>query len=472
MKIKVPQIEIDKDSPFKHDLLDRAESADILTELIKSIAEPSVICIDAEWGNGKTTFLRMWRQHLENKGFSTLYFNAWENDFSNDALVSLIGEIEIGIEEVKFRKGNKSKVKKHFDKAKKIGASLVKNVIPTAARIATGGLLNFDNITEDALSSLSGKLAEEQINKYELSKKSIQNFKNELTVFAKELSTQSENEIVPIVFFIDELDRCRPIFALEVLEKAKHFFNVTNIIFVLAVDRLQIGHSIKSVYGQGMDVNGYLKRFIDFDYVLPRPKKGKFAKSLFHRFGLDGFFNDRRSSYEMAHEHGQISELFSELFSIFNLSLREQEHCFSQLSLAIRTTQENYKLYPFLLIPLIVLKIKEPTIYKNFIERRTTPDDVLNCIRNKPGGEVFVKDRYGMAIEAYFVAACSRSNHTNEFMKPYEELIKHPETSEEMCKRAKYILELLQSIEMRFSYQMLDYAVGKIEIASRFTSDL
>lgn len=419
MLLKAPLIEIDKENPFKNDLLAREESAKTLTELIKSISEPFVICIDAPWGQGKTTFLKMWRQHLSNNNIQSLYFNAWESDFSDDALVSLIGEIEAGIKEIKLPESNKTKARKHIEKAKKFGTSLVKQALPIAAKLATAGALDLNKLTENALSSLSESIVREQIQKYESAKNTVESFKKELQAFVQELASGNEEEKSPLVFIIDELDRCRPTYAIEVLEKAKHFFNVQNIVFVLAIDKEQIGHSIKSVYGSGMDVQGYLRRFIDIDYSLTPPKKGVFAKALLNRFGINEYFNKKTGS-ETRYEGEQISGVFRDLFSILGLSLREQEHCLSQLSIAIRTTPEGYKLYSLLLGTLIVLKIKNSDLYKKFITKRTDYRAILKYIDSSEGGKDFIDSNDGAALEAFLVLCTEGWHNAEKVIKPYD----------------------------------------------------
>lgn len=82
MKLKASPLFIDPSHPFGSDLLGRSESAEILTEFVRSYDGSLVLSIDAPWGAGKTTFLKMWKQHLSINGFHTLYFNAWENDFT------------------------------------------------------------------------------------------------------------------------------------------------------------------------------------------------------------------------------------------------------------------------------------------------------------------------------------------------------------------------------------------------------
>ncbi len=118
MKIKPSKLNIPKDDPFAEDILERKESAEILTQFISTIKEPYVLAIDSAWGTGKTTFIQMWSQLLKNNGYPCIYINAWENDFSDDPLVSLIGEIDAGIKDIKPEKSLKTKAKKSFAKVK------------------------------------------------------------------------------------------------------------------------------------------------------------------------------------------------------------------------------------------------------------------------------------------------------------------------------------------------------------------
>ena len=89
MRFKPKPIQVPAEEPFKEDLLSRKQSAEVLTDLVSSLAEPFVLAIDSPCSTGKTTFLKMWVQHLRNQGFHCLYFNAWESDFTESPLVSL-----------------------------------------------------------------------------------------------------------------------------------------------------------------------------------------------------------------------------------------------------------------------------------------------------------------------------------------------------------------------------------------------
>jgi hypothetical protein len=95
------------------------------------------------------------------------------------------------------------------------------------------------------------------------------------------ISSDSEGKLEkPMFVFIDELDRCRPTYAIELLETVKHLFDIPGLIFVIATDTEQLQHSIKAVYGEGFDSNKYLYRFFDRTFTLKQPDLEKFIKSL------------------------------------------------------------------------------------------------------------------------------------------------------------------------------------------------
>jgi tRNA A37 threonylcarbamoyladenosine biosynthesis protein TsaE len=75
-------------------LLDREQQISVLTSVIKAIDGPCVLGIDGPWRSGKTTFLRMWAQHLRNESFPVVSFNAWETDFSGD---TFLGSVDISL---------------------------------------------------------------------------------------------------------------------------------------------------------------------------------------------------------------------------------------------------------------------------------------------------------------------------------------------------------------------------------------
>lgn len=464
MIIKSRDIEIIEDDPFRNDALSRKESGEVLTEFVLSANDSVVVCIDAPWGQGKTTFLRMWEQHLKNNNIPTIYFNAWESDFSDDALVCLIGEISASITELS-KTGNESKAREYLGKTKDIGIALLKRSVPVAAKIATAGVLDLDKISEQALAGLAESIAKEQLEKYENSKKSIKSFREAISNLASSITDPDNPK--PLVFIIDELDRCRPNYAIEILEKAKHFFNVDNIVFVLGADKKQLGSSIKAVYGEGLNVNGYLRRFMDFDYVLPPPGKGIFVKSLFKKYSFNEYFS-KKNTRDVQYEGEQSLKMFSELFEIYSLTLREQEHCCSLLSLSIRTTPENYKLFPLFLCFLIVLKVKSPDVYNELIAGEVNVFEFLERLKKVPSVYDLLLTNYGLALEAYIVTCKSQCHNYDEVSNKYQEIIASCSTSEEEKGRAQRILKIIEDFDWNGGIGSLGYLLRKIEIASRF----
>ena len=99
IRIQPKEIEVPADDPFKNDLLARKEPVEVLTSIIGSIEGPCVLAVDSGWGTGKTTFLKMWLQHLRNQGFLVVDFNAWETDFTESPFIALSAEITQTLEE-------------------------------------------------------------------------------------------------------------------------------------------------------------------------------------------------------------------------------------------------------------------------------------------------------------------------------------------------------------------------------------
>ena len=369
---KCQPIEIDADNPFKNDVLGREENITVLTQFITSFEQSIVLCIDGGWGQGKTTFIKMWQQYLKNQHIPTIYFNAWESDYTDDALIALIGEISLSIEKLKVQ--DKTKAEKIIAPIYKYAAKFTKAVAPSAANLSikaiSGGLTNADELSK-TLSTLGESLVKEQIKKYEESRRTLSKFKEELSKLAQCYTGGDKQK--PLVIFIDELDRCRPDFAIEVLEKAKHLFNVDNIIFVLATDKTQLGHSIRAVYGQGLDVNGYLRRFIDFDYLLPLSNH-TYIEYLINKYSLKKYLLKKETHYI------DPKSFLENMVDKYNLTLREQEVFCNIFNIIVRTKNDAWfdHWVIFICIFLIILKLKFPDIYKNLENKNNSYSDFLD----------------------------------------------------------------------------------------------
>lgn len=234
----------------------------------------------------------MWRQYLLNSNFNCIYFNAWETDFSDDPLVSIVGELSNSLAELKVKdKGVDQKIVK----IKESAIQIAKKSLPLIVSLATSGVINLNADTEKQISAFTAAIAKEQIENYDKQKAGIERFRTDLLDFVSEIKEKNEQH-APLIIFIDELDRCRPTYSVELLECAKHIFNVPGIVFVLSIDKPQLLASINALYGNNFDSKGYLKRFIDFDFLLPEVRNDSFCKHLFNKFGIEDYFYTKRKT--------------------------------------------------------------------------------------------------------------------------------------------------------------------------------
>ena len=136
------EMEISADNPFLNDRLGRKQIAENLTLLVQSTNQPFVISVQAPWGWGKTTFIKMWKAQLESLGHVCFYFNAWENDFVEDPLIAFVGEINKTI----IDKSPKGQISIQIKKLQTVGGRIIRRALPLTIQIATQGLLGQESV--------------------------------------------------------------------------------------------------------------------------------------------------------------------------------------------------------------------------------------------------------------------------------------------------------------------------------------
>ena len=139
----------------------------------------------------------------------------------------------------------------------------------------------------------------------------------------------SESE-KPIVIIVDELDRCRPSYAVEFLEVIKHFFDIVGLVFVLGVDKRQLASSVKSLFGHELDFDEYYRKFAHRNVTLPvksQEATAHFCKQLVNEyFAQDAFRKKERFPY-MTHDQYRAEEIV-ELCIAFSLNARQIHELF------------------------------------------------------------------------------------------------------------------------------------------------
>lgn len=350
MKLKHNDPEINTDNPFANCKLGREKYAGILTSIVETYADGFVLALDGKWGTGKSTFVKMWDASLRKAEFQTIYFNAWEHDFENEPLVALIGEMRKLVD--------KEENNTDFNVLLKKGAVLSKRILPSVVKAFAKRHLG-DEATEilgESVGAISD-IFEEEVYEYVKKKDGLEEFKEELVQYIEKY-----NNSKPVVFIIDELDRCRPDYAVEILEKVKHFFTVEGIVFVLSIDKIQLGHSIQGYYGSNkIDTNEYLRRFIDLEYQLPEPDIKTFCNYMFDYYDFQIFFNmSNRSNSDVRYDFMDFAPV---LFTKQNYTLRQIEKIFSRTRIILKSFNSNSHIYPELLLLLIHIRDFENKLY-------------------------------------------------------------------------------------------------------------
>lgn len=372
MEFKVRPLEIQDDDPFKNDKLNRKSEIENLSSLVKNMDPPMVLAINSPWGTGKTTFIKMWKSYLEKDNIVSLYFNAWETDFAEDPLVAFLGEMNSSLGGLLNKQGKRNEA---WEKTIKIGAHIAKKGIPALIKVLTSGLIDAEKIIEGEAAKLAEGLSKDAISAYEDTKNSISEFKINLCKAVEDVCKENKKE--SLVIFVDELDRCRPTYTIELLERIKHLFDIENIIFVLSLDKEQLSYSVKSIYGNDFEAIGYLRRFIDIEYSLKTPDIKSYIIFLFNIFGFESFFEERKIYSDLKYERKHLLDTFNLLANAYKLTLREVEQLLSRINLVIRSTERDPYIYPNLLAFLITTREKNRAIYDRYLINENRPKEMI-----------------------------------------------------------------------------------------------
>ena len=393
MKSKLENIRIDPDNPFANCKLERAKFALPLREIVKSYSDGCVLAINGKWGTGKTTFVKMWQEYLEKYDIQTLYYNAWKNDFVSDPLVSLLGELS------KFNEVNGAKEK--MECVVSVAGRIIMDMAPAIARGVVKKVSGIDadeigDIISDGVASGSVMLKHE-IEKYKEQKSTLEHFRTKLEELVEIICNGN-----PLVFIIDELDRCNPAFAVKVLERIKHLFDITNIVFVLSIDKEQLCHSICGYYGsESIDAQEYLRRFIDIEFSLPQPNAENFCNYLYDYYEFDDFFNnqERLDYFRNRDEATSLKKMARELMAYLNLPLRTVDRIFSNTRLALRMFSYSNYVHEKMLFILVYLRICKFSVYYKMRHHDYMLQEFANEIEN-----LFPKDmlRYDYETHSFY----------------------------------------------------------------------
>jgi hypothetical protein len=366
-----------KDSTPQKDIFQRATFGAGIANLLRESSDPLTIVLDSAWGTGKTIFIKMLAGHLRNEGFPVIYFDAFENDHVDNGFLAIAGEVIRLSNELR-----KSKTPQHKQFVKKVtraGGILLRMGAKVGVKAATLGAIDaadfegLKSVAEDIAKEASTKADEyvESLLKLQAhDRETLRGVRESLSELAGCLASKSNsagsNER-PLVFIIDELDRCRPTFALELLEKIKHVFSIPNVHFILSTNLSQLENTVQVSYGAGIDARMYLQKF--YNVILNFPEAGRYP----HERVIPRYINHLKQVLSIDSDDLTLLEAVAEAKQ---LSLRVIERIVTCIALARIFTPKNYLWLSPIIAGLAIIKIVDPVLFRNAVLGNITLDQI------------------------------------------------------------------------------------------------
>ncbi|MBH9579323.1 KAP family P-loop NTPase fold protein [Inhella proteolytica] len=387
------------------DLFQRQDFADFLTGYLVAKScppdekghRPFSLALNAGWGRGKTFFVSRWAEHLsiQSPRHPVMHFNAWASDVAADPLVAFMAAFKVALDREVDKLESTAEAKFAIQAGVEKVVSGVRRAYLPAAKVALKGVVKkLSGVALDEVSEAlttgdvnvdAGRIEELKAEGRDAAEKGLDEF------FKKALAEQSDlpqvisslriaiestlarlaqegNLKLPMFVFVDELDRCRPPFAIALLEGIKHLFGVRGVCYVISTNLDQLAKATGAVYGSGFDGGGYLKRFFDVQCELPTPSSLRFAQFLFSTspviaaasanlgHGLpEGGFTD--CDWGSA-EHSALCWVADE----FGLDLRSQEQVFGAIEASVSTLRDG-RIHLIWLATLCAIRHKHPAVF-------------------------------------------------------------------------------------------------------------
>lgn len=323
-----------------HDEFNRKPIAENIIRLLTSDIDLSPMVIDGSWGTGKTEFCQklirlMQQQHPD---YQPIYIDAFRSDHSGEPLLALLAEIikSCTPEDTDGQQSERKRLTREISKLVKFGIKTGANALSHYfLKQSVDDLAEeFQQITSDeqeaknvaeTVTDVAAKITDYTIDATveALLKEQIEAEKNLETLKAC-LTELAEDK--PIILFIDELDRCRPDYAVDMLEVIKHVFDIENVKVVLVTNTKQLRAAINHRYGVEVDAQKYLDKFLKYSFALPekvvaQTEQDRVWVSIHH---FEQLIKGRDIGGVLFSGY-RVMECINEMIKRNNLSLRETE---------------------------------------------------------------------------------------------------------------------------------------------------
>ncbi|MXW56388.1 MAG: hypothetical protein F4Z59_06895 [Gemmatimonadales bacterium] len=363
----------------KSDIFQAKAPGERLANIVGDLAGHAVIVLDGPWGSGKSVFARQWAGLLRQRGHAVVYFDAFEHDHLDDAFFPLFGHL------LKASDSSGPRLKDSKASLVRTATPLVRAmpriVADAALRTGTGGLLSLADLQQHVRDARSAEtddieaFVEESLEQAATQVECVDGFRDALAA-AVANTGDGEQGKAPLVFVIDELDRCRPSYALNVLERVKHLFTVDGICFVLVTHLEGLAAMVKRAYGLEK-ADQYLDKFFqlrfDIRRILSRGPETSHTRYLRHLAELMG----------LSWNHGQNPTMtINSLVQVHDLTFRSQERLMLNLAL-LKRSKGGFpnEIHRALSAGLCVMRTLAPELYHDAARERLGYRDAMAFLK-------------------------------------------------------------------------------------------
>ncbi|CAM3611158.1 ATPase AAA [Psychrobacter glaciei] len=374
----------------------RKPIAEKIIKLLDSDIDVSPLIIDGKWGTGKTEFCFKLKNLIEAdnpNNYKVGYVNAFQADHANEPLLTLIAEVASFYDE-------KDDKRKNF----------IKNAVPYLRLISGIGLkaglgFAFGRYAVDIPDALADGMEEIKDGSKSLIDQSLESMIKDQVEAEKNLSTLRDalSDIAstnPIILLIDELDRCRPDFAVMMLETIKHVFDVDNVQIILITNAEQLKATIKHSYGSETNSHDYLYKFFKYQINLPTSTKDIEGRSVENNVT---YFKATVQASKVIPQDFKENQFIYEIPTFLNvgkLSLRNIEQivrCIETLIIFEDKEQSKSRIVEqILMVFLSFVYMIDKGIFQEIISKEINEDRFMKFI-NSP--EMYFQDRTPRAQE-------------------------------------------------------------------------
>lgn len=350
----------------EEDLLGRKKISERLSELLERIEDPLVIALDGGWGTGKSYFLKRWvaeHRKVDSNKALTVYFDAFAHDYLNEPLIGLISALSAR---------TPTKNNKNITALKSAAVKLIRPAVRVTLAAVSGGATEMLGGAMAGATSAATSEAKDAVDKFWKREEGRHQAMLDFHSALENLTSPSKegNSHTPLVIVIDELDRCRPDYALEVLEIIKHFFSVPHVHFVLGVNLYSLENSVKARYGPQIDATAYLQKFVSLKMALPDHHENTNTTLLYLKhYGQKMGLNDRL-----------LDDLFHQtkvLLRRNSISIRDAGKILSTASLLPEgLAKENNSHLRKIATTLLITKIIHPSLFMELVNSSILKNDL------------------------------------------------------------------------------------------------